>query len=559
MEVPPPSSPPANETAPATGPPVSIRDLTVRAGGRAILEGAEADFPPGRLTLIAGASGAGKSVLLRTLAGLIDPRSPGFQVTGSIRIGDRELLARRSGRSPSPAGIVFQSFALFDELSSEENIRFGHDHRRGGSDAGRAGPDGAGLPRRLMEELGIPHGPRVSVLSGGQKQRLAIARALAFDAELIAYDEPTSGLDPRTAARVVELILSTGRIHGKTTIVVTHDWRHFEAVAAKTYFLEDGRLREVPQGGLDRWLAGNRPAEEPAATAGAPPEAPLLPPPGRGPLRGIARAVRGAVGPIAAGLSATGGAVEATLKAAGSALPAWRSARWGLRYLLHYLRLVASPSAWLYFGASGVIAGFVSTYFTFKFLPFRAYTEPLLTEELLHALGFALYRIVVPVLITVLIAARCGAAAASDVGSRRYTLAIDAMESMGAWPSRYLLTNILYAFALGAPFLVALSFTAARLTSLVVFSYDYPQHGPFFWDSHFHRGLRVPDELLYVGTGWLLGKVVLCGLGVGTIAYHRGMRPMHSGEDVSAGITSTIIWSTLFVLVVHFAFAFVEF
>src|SRR6185436_20057020 len=119
------------------------------------------------------------------------------------------------------------------------------------------------------------------------------------------------------------------------------------------------------------------------------------------------------------------------------------------------------------------------------FLPFRAYTEPLLTEELLHGLGFGLYRILVPVLITVLIAARCGAAVASDVGTRRYTLAIDAMRSMGARPSRYLLTNILYAFALGAPFLVALSFTAARLVSLLVFSYDYPQHGPFFWDSHF--------------------------------------------------------------------------
>ena len=139
---------------------------------------------------------------------LLGPGTPGFQVQGSIRIGDRELLAGRTGSGPSPAGIVFQSFALFDELSSEENIRFGHDHRRGEGREDRPLADVASVPRQLMEELGIPHGPRVSVLSGGQKQRLAIARALAFDPELIAYDEPTSGLDPRTAERVVEMILT---------------------------------------------------------------------------------------------------------------------------------------------------------------------------------------------------------------------------------------------------------------------------------------------------------------------------------------------------------------
>jgi ABC-type multidrug transport system ATPase subunit len=560
MEDVPAGPPPASPSAARSGPPVSIRGLVVRAGGLVILDGAEADFPSGQLTLIAGASGAGKSILLRTLAGLLRPGTPGFQVRGSIRIGDRELLAGRSGRGPSPAGIVFQSFALFDELSSEENIRFGHDHRRSEGRADGSLADGASLPRQLMEELGIPHGPRVSVLSGGQKQRLAIARALAFDAELIAYDEPTSGLDPRTAERVVEMILTTGRVHGKTTIVVTHDWPHFEAVAAKTYLLEDGKLRDTPAGGLGRWKA--RPVPEADAAA---PESVVVaessglfrPPPGQRSPAARAAAYLGWL--IASGLAATGGAVEAALKSAAGLLPLWRSARWGLRYLAHYLRLVASPSAWLYFGAAGAIAGFVSTHFTFKFLPFRAYTEPLLTEELLHALGFALYRILVPVLITVLIAARCGAAVASDVGTRRYTLAIDAMQSMGARPSRYLLTNILYAFALGAPFLVALAFTTARMVSLLVFAYDYPQHGPFFWDSHFHRSLRVPGAPLYDGTGWLLAKVVLCGLGIGTVAYHRGMKPKHSGQDVSAGITSTIIWSTLFVLVVHFAFAFLEY
>ena len=83
-------------------------------------------------------------------------------------------------------------------------------------------------------------------------------------------------------------------------------------------------------------------------------------------------------------------------------IPLWRSPRWALRFFLHYLGLVASPSSCLYFGASGLIAGFVSTHFAFKFLPHKSYTEPLIADELLNGLGFALYRILVPVLLTIL-------------------------------------------------------------------------------------------------------------------------------------------------------------
>jgi len=536
------------------GPPVSLRGLTVRIDGRTIIEEAAADISPGDLVLIAGPSGAGKTVLLKTLAGLIGRGTPGFEVEGSIRIGHRDLLKVRPGRGPSPAGIVFQNFALFDELSAEENIRFGRDHSQNSRHL--SGPERRAIPGQLMDQLGIPAGVKVALLSGGQRQRLAIARALAFDPDLIAYDEPTSGLDPRTAARVVELIHTTGKTHGKTTVVVTHDWRHFDPIASRIYLLENAHLQEVSRDELEEWARGMERPPQPG-------------PPGREiPPRSPGRRITGwlwstllllAVQLPGEFLRRTGSIAEAIVKTAWYALPFWRSPRWGLRYLWHYLVLVASPSAWIYFGAAGVISGFVATYFTFKFLPFRPYTEPLLTEELLRGLGFALYRILVPVLITVLIAARCGAAVASDVGTRRYSQGIEAMESMGASPPRYLLSNILYALAIGAPLLVALSFYAARYTSLLVFIHGYPEHGPFFWDSHFHRDLREPVGLFYWGTEWLVSKVVLCGLGVGAIAYFQGMRPKHSPVDVSRGITSTIIWSTLFVLLVHFSFAFYEF
>ena len=258
-------------------------------------------------------------------------------------------------------------------------------------------------------------------------------------------------------------------------------------------------------------------------------------------------------------LETTGGALLGALLVFVFLVPVWRSLRWALRYLWHYFWLLASPSSCLYFAASGLIAGFVSTHFTFKFLPHRQYTEPLLSDELLNGLGFATYRIMVPILLTILVAARCGAAVASDVGGRVYAHQVDAMRSMGVSPERYLLTNILYAFLLATPLLIGLGFLAAKLMSMTVFVYNHPELGAHYWDGHYHRDLRIPGQLFYLGSEWLIAKLLVCGMGVGAIAYFIGRRPKGSGVEVSRGITATIIGATLYVLVVHFVFAFVEF
>jgi len=195
----------------------------------------------------------------------------------------------------------------------------------------------------------------------------------------------------------------------------------------------------------------------------------------------------------------------------------------------------------------------------FELLPHRQIVEPLIADELLQGLGTALYRSVVPVLGTILMAARSGAAIASDIGQRSYGHQLDSMRSFGVRPSAYLLTSILYAFAIASPLLIGMTFLAAKLTSLAVFVHNFPQNGAAFWESNFHHDLRVGGEFLYFGSGWLIAKVLLCGLGIGTIAFHIGARQKRSGVDVSRGITGTIIWATIFVLVVHFGFAFHEF
>jgi ABC-type multidrug transport system ATPase subunit/ABC-type transporter Mla maintaining outer membrane lipid asymmetry permease subunit MlaE len=534
---------------------IVIKDLTVRIGGRTLLSQASAEFPAGGVTLLIGASGAGKTVLMKILAGLIKSerdasRDSPFEVRGQVWIGSLDVLdpkAQRtrfagvSGSTPRPCtGIVFQNFALFDELSCTDNVRFASDHRpqRGTVAAGSS-------PARLLEEFRIPARTPVSALSGGQKQRLAIARTLAYDPPVVIYDEPTSGLDPDNARRVAQRIRRAGEDHHKTTVVVTHDYEHLAEIADSIYLLDpDGKcltpLTAADLATLSEGMPGAGNFEEGDARSQSP-----LP----------QRALNAIVG----FLEKSGAVVEKGVHSVLSLVPVWRSVRWGLRYLSHYLGLVASPSAWLYFGAAGMIAGFVSTHFVFKFLPHKNYTEPLIADDLLQGLGFALYRILVPILLTILLAARCGAAVASDVGNRVYNHQVDALRSMNVHPSRYLLTNILYAFLIATPLLVGLGFLAARYTSLAVYIYNYPEKGANYWASNFHSDLRIPGEMLYRGTVWLLAKTLVAGLGVGAIAYHVGMRPKSSGVDVSRGITTTIIGATLFVLGVHFVFAFLEF
>jgi ABC-type transporter Mla maintaining outer membrane lipid asymmetry permease subunit MlaE len=208
---------------------------------------------------------------------------------------------------------------------------------------------------------------------------------------------------------------------------------------------------------------------------------------------------------------------------------------------------------------AGLIIGFVTTYFIFQYLPYAVYIEPLLIDDLLSAMGFTLYRIFVPVLATVLIAARCGAAVSSDIGSKQYGNQVDALQSLGASPRAYLLTSTLWSFVIGTPLLTLVAFFCAKYISLAVFVATHPEHGPNFWHFNFHYALMQHEGPFYRGTGWLISKLVTCGLGIAMISYFQARRPKYSSNDVSDCVTATIFWATLYVLVVHFAFAFYEF
>lgn len=511
---------------------LTISNLSVKAGTRQLLNCANANFRAGEISIIVGPSGVGKSVLLKIIAGLIHNDTSGIEVQGSVLCDDKPI---KSGQT----GVVFQSFALFDELTPHGNLDFAKSC--GKTKRSREELEG------LLDELQVPSNVPTSRLSGGQRQRLAVARTLAYDPPAILYDEPTSGLDPSTGTQVANLIKETHEQHNKTSVIVTHDYPALLPIAERVFLFDPiaGQLNEVDKKDWDN--LGE--LLEPLSSAAVEKQAVTKPE---------------TLGEKFSRLSTnfftgTTKAMEATLIGTVSLIPTWRNIRWGFKFLLHYARLVAGLTAMIYLAIAGIIVGFVTTYFSFEFLPFATYTEPLLIEDLLGAMGFAIFRIFVPVLATVLVAARSGAAVTADVGGRQYGNQIDAMKSFGASPRAYLLTPIMLTFLVGTPLLTLISFYTAKVVSLLAFVWTHPEHGPNFWDYHFHKQLVVLGQFTYFGTFWLLSKLLCCGLAIGMISYFQGISPKFSTTDVSKSVTRTILWATLMVLLIHFIFAFFEF
>ena len=504
-------------------PAIRIRDLTVRAGGRALLASASLEVAPGELVLLVGGSGSGKSILLRILAGLVSERTPGLSIAGEVRTTGR-------------VGMVFQQGALFENLTAGGNVSFALDHKP--SDATGDAP----TAEDLLAEVRIPPSLPLPDASGGQRRRVAIARALANQPDVLLYDEPTAGLDPDLACHVGRLIREAHDSRSTTTFIVTHDFPALSPVADRIVFLDASQasLAEVDGDSLARMVdegAFHHDPEEP-------------------------RPPRTVVSPLAAladFFEAWGRSTSAFFVAlVGSLLPRWRRPRWGLKALAGCFRLVAGPTSIVYIALAGAVIGFVSIYFSFQYLPFRQYMRPLITDDLLAAIGFALYRILVPILATILIAARCGAAVASDLAGRVYREEFDALQTLGVRPLGLHGFAALTSLTVSTPLLVLVSFFVARTTGLITFGLWDPEASVTWMSATFHAQLRH-EAFLYAGTGWMLTKTLTCGFLVGAVALAQGTSPKRSPHDVSRAVTRTVLLSTALVLLVHFAFAFLEF
>jgi len=210
-----------------------VRDLTKRYGPFTALEDISLGVARGELVCFLGPSGCGKTTLLRAIAGLE------MQDQGVI-----ELAGRDVSRLPPAArdfGIVFQSYALFPNLTVADNVGYGLVNRRKAR---------AEVRRRVGELLALvslaDQGAKYPVqLSGGQQQRVALARALATSPSLLLLDEPLSALDARVRVRLRDEIKALQRRLGITTVMVTHDQEEALAMADRIVVMNRGRIEQI--------------------------------------------------------------------------------------------------------------------------------------------------------------------------------------------------------------------------------------------------------------------------------------------------------------------------
>jgi len=215
---------------------VEFKNVTKRFGDNVVLDGIDLSIDAGEVVVVVGPSGSGKSTFLRCINVLETIQGGDIIVNGHSVLGPpaqvREL--RRE------AGMVFQQFNLFPQLTALENVMFGPIHTRG-----TPREQARGQALELLSKVGLAEraGHYPGQLSGGQQQRVAIARALAIKPLLMLFDEPTSALDPELRHEVLKVMQDVAEA-GMTMIVVTHEMEFARKVGSRLIFMDGGKIAE---------------------------------------------------------------------------------------------------------------------------------------------------------------------------------------------------------------------------------------------------------------------------------------------------------------------------
>jgi phospholipid/cholesterol/gamma-HCH transport system ATP-binding protein len=216
---------------------IRVRDLVVGFGSRVVIDHLSLDVRKGEILGLVGASGGGKSVLMRTIIGLIRRWGGEIEVMGKP-IG--AALDRATQGVASQWGILFQQGALFSSLTVRRNIQF---PLRENLEMSQALMDEIAIAKLEMVGLSPEDGDKFpSELSGGMTKRVALARALALDPAIVFLDEPTSGLDPISAGDFDVLIKTLQQTLGLTVFMVTHDLASLNTVCDRVAALADGKI-----------------------------------------------------------------------------------------------------------------------------------------------------------------------------------------------------------------------------------------------------------------------------------------------------------------------------
>jgi len=213
---------------------LSARGIVNRFGRQQVHDHIDLDVLPGEILGIAGGSGSGKSVLLKTLAGLHRPNH------GEVRVAGKPVASIAPAEKAALIGVLFQQGALFSSLSVAQNVMLPlREHTK------LPAEEQERLAAMKLELAGLEAENGIKLpaqLSGGMVKRAALARALALDPKMLFLDEPTSDLDPITASAIDELIVQLNRGLGVTVIIVTHDLTTLLTVCDRVAVLVDGKI-----------------------------------------------------------------------------------------------------------------------------------------------------------------------------------------------------------------------------------------------------------------------------------------------------------------------------
>lgn len=216
---------------------IELRNVCKRFGKKVVLDGINLTVPKGESLVVIGGSGTGKSVMIKCVLGIIRPDSGEILVDGKnvlkMDAGEREKTLRKFG-------MLFQGAALFDSLPVWENVAFGL-------------IQGRKTPRKKAKDIAIEKLAKVGLgaevgelypaeLSGGMQKRVGLARAIATEPEIIFFDEPTTGLDPIMADVINDLIVSSVKELGATTLSITHDMASVRKIADRVAMIYKGKI-----------------------------------------------------------------------------------------------------------------------------------------------------------------------------------------------------------------------------------------------------------------------------------------------------------------------------
>ncbi len=215
---------------------IRIQDLHLSFGSNHVIRGFNLDLHRGENVMVLGRSGSGKSVLIKCIVRLLQPDSGRIEVLGQdILALDQDALDHLRVK----IGFLFQSSALYDSMTVQENLEFPLRRHWIATTPGEADA----LVEEVLAAVGLSETRNLypSELSGGMKRRIGLARTLILKPEIVLYDEPTTGLDPITGKEIVELILDLQRRYNTSSIIISHDLHVARLAANRIAVLHGGR------------------------------------------------------------------------------------------------------------------------------------------------------------------------------------------------------------------------------------------------------------------------------------------------------------------------------